>query len=51
MKRANGTGTLVKLSGNRRRPYAVRVPGRNERGRVIQRTLSYHERPRRRRKP
>ena len=44
MKRANGTGTVVKLSGARRRPYAVRVPGRDERGRVIQRTLSYHER-------
>lgn len=44
MKRANGTGTVVKLSGARRRPYAVRVPDRDARGRVIQRTLSYHER-------
>lgn len=44
MKRANGTGTVVKLSGNRRRPYAVHVPGRDARGRAIQRTLSYHER-------
>ena len=26
MKRANGTGSIVKLSGNRRRPWAVRIP-------------------------
>lgn len=44
MKRANGTGTVVKLSSNRRRPYAVRVPCRDAHGRVIQQTLSYHER-------
>lgn len=44
MKRANGTGSIVKLSGNRRKPYAVRVSGRNKYGHVIQRTLSYHER-------
>lgn len=43
MKRANGTGSIVKLSGNRRRPYAVRISGRNEYGHVIQKTLSYHE--------
>lgn len=42
MRRANGTGTIVKLSGNRRRPYAVRVAGRDKRGRVIQQTISYH---------
>lgn len=42
MKRPNGTGTVVKLSGTRRRPYAVRVPARDERGRVVQKTLSYH---------
>lgn len=42
MKRPNGTGTVVKLSGTRRRPYVVRVSARDQRGRVIQRTLSYH---------
>lgn len=42
MKRANGTGSIVKLSGNRRRPYAVKVSGRNEYGHVVQKILSYH---------
>ena len=42
MRRSNGTGTVVKLPGNRRRPYAVKVPYRNERGRVRQKYLSYH---------
>ena len=42
MKRANGTGSIVKLSGNRRRPWAVRIPYRTQRGRVRQRYLSYH---------
>lgn len=43
MKRANGTGSIVKLSGNRRRPYAVRISGRDQYGHVIQKNLSYHE--------
>lgn len=43
MKRANGTGSVVKLSGNRRRPYAVKVSGRNHYGHVVQKILSYHE--------
>lgn len=43
MKRANGTGGVVKLSGNRRHPWAVRVPGRNKYGHVIQCIVSYHE--------
>ena len=42
MRRANGTGSVVKLSGNRRRPWAVRIPVRDSRGRVRQRYLSYH---------
>lgn len=42
MKRANGTGSIVKLPGNRRKPWAVRVPARNERGRIRQHYLSYH---------
>ena len=44
MKRANGTGSIVKLSGNRRRPYAVKVSSRDRYGRVMQKILSYHER-------
>ncbi len=43
MKRANGTGSVVKLSGNRRRPWAVKVSGRNKYGHVIQKIVSYHE--------
>lgn len=46
MRRPNGSGTVVKLSGNRRRPYAVRVPGRDKFGQIVQRTLSYHEKQR-----
>lgn len=42
MKRANGTGSIVKLAGNRRRPYAVKVSGRNKYGQVVQTILSYH---------
>ena len=43
MKRTNGTGSVVKLSGNRRRPYAVKVSGRNKYGQVMQKILNYHE--------
>lgn len=43
MKRANGTGSIVKLSGTRRRPYAVKVSGRNSYGHVIRKILSTHE--------
>lgn len=32
MKRANGTGTIVKLSGNRRKSWMVKVPEYNENG-------------------
>lgn len=42
MKRANGTGTIVKLSGNRRRPYWVRIPGRDRFGQVVQNSLGYY---------
>ena len=42
MKRANGTGSIVKLSGNRRRPYAVKVSERDKYGQVVQKILSYH---------
>ena len=43
MKRANGSGSVVRLSGNRRRPYMVRVSARDEYGHIVQRALSYHE--------
>lgn len=42
MRRANGTGNVVRLTGNRRRPYAVRVSCLDRRGRVRQKYLSYH---------
>lgn len=44
MRRANGTGTVCKLSGNRRRPWAVKLPdGFTEKGNVKYRYLSYHK--------
>lgn len=42
MKRANGTGSVVRLGGNRRRPYAVRVSYQDRPGLWRQRYLSYH---------
>lgn len=42
MRRPNGTGTITKLSGNRRKPYAVRVPARDRYGYITQKALSYH---------
>lgn len=42
MRRANGTGTIVKLSGPRRKPYVVKIPARDSHGYVIQKALSYH---------
>ncbi len=44
MKRANGTGSVIKLAGNRRRPWAVRVSGRDQYGHIMQQTISYHAR-------
>ena len=38
MRRANGRGTVVKLSGNRRKPYAVKITlgyKRNESGKLV----------------
>ena len=44
MRRANGMGTVVKLKGNRRRPYACRkTVGFNEKGYPIYKYLSYHK--------
>lgn len=42
MRRPNGTGSIVKLSGNRRRPYMVRIAARDKYGRIVQKPLSYH---------
>lgn len=42
MKRANGTGSITRLSGHRRRPYIVRVPGRDRFGHVVQNPLGYY---------
>ncbi len=42
MKRPNGSGTIVKLKGNRRKPYLVKIPDRDSRGYVIQRPLGYY---------
>lgn len=41
MKRANGTGCVTKLCGNRKNPWYAKVPnGNDENGRVIQKILS-----------
>lgn len=43
MRRANGDGTIVKLTGNRRKPYACRkIIGWKENGRPIMKYISYH---------
>ena len=44
MKRKNGDGTVVKLSGNRRRPWACRkIIGWKEDGKPVIRYISYHK--------
>lgn len=43
-KRANNSGSIIKLSGTRRKPYAVRVTvGKNEDGLPIRKNLDYFE--------
>lgn len=43
MKRANGSGCITKLSGNRRRPYAIKITlGYTEEGKLQYKYLSYH---------
>ena len=43
MRRANGSGTVVKLTGNRRKPYACRkITGWKEDGKPIIKYISYH---------
>lgn len=43
MRRANGTGSVTKLSGNRRRPYVAKVSQRDRYGFVVQKNLGYYE--------
>ena len=44
MRRANGSGHVTKLSGNRRRPYAVRkIVGWTEKGTPQYKYISYHK--------
>jgi integrase len=44
MRRGNGDGSIIKLSGKRRRPYAVRVTiGWTDTGKQKYQYLSYHE--------
>ena len=44
MRRANGTGHVTKLAGNRRRPYAVRkIVGWTEKGTPQYKYISYHK--------
>ena len=43
MKNPNGYGTVVRLSGNRRRPFAVRkTKGWNDKGHPIYLTIGYY---------
>lgn len=44
MRNANGYGSIIKLGGKRRKPYAVRVTaGWTESGKQVLKYLSYHE--------
>lgn len=44
MRRPNGTGHITKLSGNRRKPYAVRkIEGWTEKGTPQYKYISYHK--------
>lgn len=42
-KNQNGFGGIIKLSGNRRKPYAVRITDGISEGKQIRRYISYHE--------
>lgn len=42
MRRPNGKGSVVKLKGNRRRPYMVKISCRDEHDHIVQKPLSYH---------
>lgn len=44
MRRPNGSGTIIKLAGNRRRPYAIKkITGWKENGVPTYKYLSYHK--------
>ncbi len=44
MKNPNGYGSVIKLSGNRRKPFAVRITnGWTDKGKQIYKYVSYHE--------
>ena len=44
MRRPNGSGHITKLSGNRRRPYAIRkIVGWTEKGTPQYQYISYHK--------
>lgn len=44
MRRANGSGHITKLSGNRRRPYAIRkIVGWTDKGTPKYQYISYHK--------
>ena len=43
MKAENGYGTIVKLSGNRRKPYAVRVTAGWKDGKQVRKYLGYYK--------
>lgn len=44
MRNANGTGSIIKLGGKRRRPWGVRITaGWTESGKQVFKYLSYHE--------
>lgn len=45
MRRPNGMGTIEKMGGTRRNPYAVRVPYTDRYGHIRQQYLSYHRTP------
>ena len=42
MKMANGTGSIVKLSGNRRKPYAARITDGWKKGKQVRKYLGYY---------
>ena len=43
MKLANGSGSIVKLGGNRRKPYAVRITEGWKDGKQVRKYIGYYE--------
>ncbi len=46
MRRANGTGSVVKLSGKRRKPYVTKLSAKDKYGIYRQIVLGYYEKAR-----